>query len=222
MGCHFQPLDRTWVSRIGGRHFNLWATREAKAPVNSQVFSFPVHISFWRVVWGGLGPRVTCSHGSVMLHLLGHQCPSVLLPGDGETYDACQTVLIITCDHIFLSFCPFVYQFSAFFLSWFQILSRISGFPLDNSILFSGIGKKNKTKNRCRPTNFWYMLCFLSPPWIHMWLWNSAPTSGLLGYTLAPFLSSSYLVSTSSLSGKSTSLVHHLWPIFYVLSTLLI
>ena len=106
------------------------------------------------VVWGGLGPRVTCSHGSVMLHLLGHQCPSVLLPGDGETYDACQTVLIITCDHIFLSFCPFVYQFSAFFLSWFQILSRISGFPLDNSILFSGIGKKTKQKIDAVPQTF--------------------------------------------------------------------
>ena len=24
-----QPWDWTWVSRIGGRHFNLWATREA-------------------------------------------------------------------------------------------------------------------------------------------------------------------------------------------------
>ena len=23
-----QPRDRTWVSRIAGRHFNLWATRE--------------------------------------------------------------------------------------------------------------------------------------------------------------------------------------------------
>ena len=23
------PRDQTWVSRIGGRHFNLWATREA-------------------------------------------------------------------------------------------------------------------------------------------------------------------------------------------------
>ena len=25
-----RPRDRTWVSRIGGRHFNLWATREAQ------------------------------------------------------------------------------------------------------------------------------------------------------------------------------------------------
>ena len=24
-----QPRDRTWISRIGGRHFNLWATGEA-------------------------------------------------------------------------------------------------------------------------------------------------------------------------------------------------
>ena len=24
-----EPRDRTWVSRIGGRRFNLWATREA-------------------------------------------------------------------------------------------------------------------------------------------------------------------------------------------------
>ena len=24
-----RPRDRTWVSRIAGRHFNLWATREA-------------------------------------------------------------------------------------------------------------------------------------------------------------------------------------------------
>ena len=157
-----------------------------------------------------------------MPRLLGHQCPSVLLPGNGETYDACQTVLTITCDHIFLPFCPFTCPFSAFFLSWFQILSRISGFPLDNSMLFSGIGKKQKQKSRCCPTNLWYMLCFVSPSWVHMWLWNSTQTSGLLGHILAPLVSSNRLASTSSLSGKNTSLVHHLWLIFYVLGTLLI
>jgi len=47
-------------------------------------------------------------------------------------------------------------------------------------------------------------------------------TSGLLGHILAPFLSSTCLASTSSLSGKNTSLVHRLWLIFYVLGTLLI
>ena len=37
VGYHFLlqgsswPRDRTWVSRIGGRCFNLWATREARA-----------------------------------------------------------------------------------------------------------------------------------------------------------------------------------------------
>ena len=31
-----QPRNRTWVFRIGGRHFNLWATREAYPKVGGE------------------------------------------------------------------------------------------------------------------------------------------------------------------------------------------
>ena len=34
-----QPRDRTWVSHIAGRRFNLWATREAPLEYISQYFT---------------------------------------------------------------------------------------------------------------------------------------------------------------------------------------
>ena len=37
-----QPRDRTRVSRIGGRHFNLWATREAQPWSFGCTFIFPL------------------------------------------------------------------------------------------------------------------------------------------------------------------------------------
>ena len=37
-----QPRDRTWVSRIAGRHFTVWATREALFSIVGAPIYIPV------------------------------------------------------------------------------------------------------------------------------------------------------------------------------------
>ena len=69
--CHFllpgiRPRDRTLVSHIGGRRFNLWATREAPLQV---VVAVNCTTEFW--VWGHLMWRVDSLEKTLMLGGIG-------------------------------------------------------------------------------------------------------------------------------------------------------